>query len=646
MNREISNIINNSRNANEAWRSYNAYRLAGHNIDSGEFTRAVNNRWPISGTNTGAGYTGNNGGGNTGNNGGGITNFFGNMMSTLNDGFKLLPTLTEKYYRTQFGQNTSLSGEDSDKGSKILELLKNNGLNIATLTLNSLSTIQDEIIDQLTRESQLKSDINSKTTLTLKLSEDVRQDILESSINAAKYGFTINEVSELYSGLVEKSGKFSLINKETMDLAAPVARSLSLSMGELSDTINEFEKVGTGANKTIETIFEASKKSITLGLSGKKTVTDMQMSIGKLNEYGFKNGIQGLSEMVRKSNEFRISMEETFKIADKVMSPEGALELTANLQVLGGAIGDFNDPLKLMYMATNNVEGLQDALIGAAGSLATYNKEQGRFEITGVNLRKAKEMATQLGVSYQELAKGAIAAAERSSAAAAIMSTGLQMKSEDKEFLTNLSRMEGGEMVIKVPESIAQKLGVPTQIALDQLDQKTANALLENKKDFEKLNPEQMAMAQLTETQKMAGYLQTIAAYYKNRGAKIARGTMSGTGIDGMIMDKYKDVENYSKEISQKKSDPNFQKRVEGTAKEMTNDYIIKPIEKAKEYWEDPGKLFDDLKEEIKGAIKDGFEMIKGSTSFNQPKQRITIESNITTSNPGDYLTTKNIKNV
>ena len=47
-------------------------------------------------------------------------------------------------------------------------------------------------------------------------------------------------------------------------------------------------------------------------------------------------------------------------------------------------------------MATNNVEGLQDAIIGVAGSMATYNTEQGRFEITGINLRRAKDLANEL----------------------------------------------------------------------------------------------------------------------------------------------------------------------------------------------------------------------------------------------------------
>jgi len=201
------------------------------------------------------------------------------------------------------------------------------------------------------------------------------------------------------------------------------------------------------ASKQIE---KAGRGSIALGLQAQKVTKELGSNIGKINEYGFQNGIQGLTKMVQKSIEFRMSMETAFKVADDVMDPDKAIDMAANLQAIGGAIGDFNDPLKLMYMATNNVEGLQDALIGVAGSLATYNEEQGRFEITGVNLRKAKAMAAELGISYSELANGAIAAAERSSAASELMASGLSLSDEQQEFLTNISTMKGGRMTIEL----------------------------------------------------------------------------------------------------------------------------------------------------------------------------------------------------
>jgi hypothetical protein len=577
---------------------------------------------------TGGGYTpppaNNNGGAGVG--GGGWLTTIG---STLNDGFKGIVGLTEKFYRTQFGQNKELGGPDNNVGQKILDLLQSGGFNPLKLIGGGFVEIENEILDQLTRESQLKSEINSKSTLTLELSKDLREDILESSINASKFGFTLNQLGELYTGLAEKSGRYALINKETMDLAAPVAATLSMSMEQLSDTINEFEKVGKGANDTLETIFEVEKRSMVLGLNGKKIVADLQTNIGKLNEYGFKKGVEGLAEMTRKAVEFRMSMEESFKIADKVMNPEGALELTANLQVLGGAIGDFNDPLKLMYMATNNVEGLQDALIDASKSLATYNEEQGRFEITGINLRRAKEMATQLGVSYQELAKGSIAAAERSNAATSLMMSGLQMKDDDKELLLNLSRMEKGEMVIKIPQTIASRFEGKTEVRLDQMTEGLKKELIANAEAIKGMKPEDMAMAQLTETQKMAMYLESIAAWGKRRGVQIFRGALEGSGLQGKMQDKYSDIIKYSNEIKPTIKDVNFQQNIKVKTEEGIDNLK---------------KIPERLKQKGKKILNDAGDWIEDNLGIGKVDVKHTHEHIFRTPNLVDNISREMIK--
>jgi hypothetical protein len=208
--------------------------------------------------------------------------------------------------------------------------------------------------------------------------------------------------------------------------------------------------VGISAENTIDSIEKGGESSLQLGLNARKVVKETADNISRINEFGFSKGVEGLNRMVQKSVEFRMNMNSVFKIAEDVFDPDKAINLSANLQAIGGAIGDFNNPLKIMYMATNNVEGLQDALIGVAGSLATYNKEQGKFELTGVNLRKARALAQELGIDYKELSNSAIASAERSAAATELMARGLDLKPEQKEFLTNISRMKGGRMVIDV----------------------------------------------------------------------------------------------------------------------------------------------------------------------------------------------------
>jgi hypothetical protein len=403
----------------------------------------------------------------------------------------------------------AMSAGTSTKG-EMSSQYKVNQKDLFSLT-SGQAAFQNEILKQLERESELHTNVNEKMGITGELSRSYRDTILETVPLAATLGFDISHITDMVTTLGEKSGRFNLLSQETMEHSLVTTRAFGTSMRDMAEAMSEFEKVGIGAANTLDEIDAAGRSSLSLGLNAKKTTEMLKADIGKLNEFGFANGVQGLNRMVQKSLEFRMNMGEVFKIAEKVMSPDSAIELTANLQVLGGAIGDFNDPLKLMYMATNNVEGLQDALIGAAGNLATYNEEQGRFELKGANLRRAQEMAKQLGIDYKEFAKGAIASQERIVANNTLLAKGFDMSDKDREFLTNMSQMKDGHMTITIPKSIQSQfadIGKDGEVRLDQLSQNQIEVLKANRKAFEEMNPEDVAKAQFSSVKNIENMLQ------------------------------------------------------------------------------------------------------------------------------------------
>jgi len=87
-----------------------------------------------------------------------------------------------------------------------------------------------------------------------------------------------------------------------------------------------------------------------------------------------------------------------------------------------------------------------------------------------------------------------------------------------------------GKMVIEVPKILQEQIG--ETIALEDLNQTTANAILENQKAFEKMDPKDIALEQFTATQQLALTVSEIAAMLKVEFAN----TYRGMGAD---MDKY-----------------------------------------------------------------------------------------------------------
>jgi hypothetical protein len=383
----------------------------------------------------------------------------------------------------------------------------------------------------LTQQTELLGVVNKGAGLTGQFSADVRDELTQANVPLTRLGIGFADLAKGAESLVNSSGRFITLNRDSWYEAGRAATAYVGTLGELVEMYPAFEKIGIGASDVAAQIELTGQRSLNLGLQSSKTTKELSSNLSKLNEYGFKGGIQGMAEMVRKSTEFRINMQSVYDIADKVFDPEGAIDMAANLQAIGGAIGDFNDPLKLMYMATNDAEGLQDALIGAAGGLATYNQEQGRFEITGVNLRKAKAMAKELGISYSELANGAIAAAERSSAASALMGKGLKLDDEQQRFLTNISQMKGGQMSIELnSDRLKEALGVDSktkEIALEKLTQRQVDTILQYQDEFKQLSPEEIIQKQATTVENIARDVNFMAA-----SARVAAANKGGSFLD------------------------------------------------------------------------------------------------------------------
>jgi hypothetical protein len=461
--------------------------------------------------------------------GGGSSNFFQKGAGTIIGG---LGDVAKSFESNEYMMRTS--EEIKPVSEMINSLLDSEGnlKGINQLLKDGGTLIKDGILQYFQTQSDLLRQINREAGLTGQFSKDLREELTQTNPELIRIGIGFAELAEAQKSLVLDSGRFLALNRESWKEAGVAATAYVGTLGDLVSMFPEFEKVGIGASDVAEEIKIAGGRSIELGLQSQKISANLKTELSKLNEFGFKNGVQGLAEMVRKSTEFRMNMQSVYTIADKVFDPEGAIDMAANLQAIGGAIGDFNDPLKLMYMATNNVEGLQDALIGVAGSLATYNQEQGRFEITGVNLRKAKAMAKELGISYDELAKGAIAAAERSSASAAMMASGLNLDDDTKRFLTNISTMKDGKMTIQLQGDEMRKVFGANEIALENLTSTQLQKLKQYQDEFKDLTPEQIIEKQATDVENMSRNVNYIAALLRNQFGSAAQQLKKDFGLD------------------------------------------------------------------------------------------------------------------
>lgn len=379
------------------------------------------------------------------------------------------------------------------------------------------------VLEFYQNQLKLTESIGVKTGMLGELSESFRNQLTKAWPEARNLGIQFDELATTMIDLVDKSGRFKMVNAETM-VQLSEASVFAESMQSLVDMSQTFQDVSMGVADQGRAIVRIGHSSLEVGLNQKAVTKEVGTNLALMNLYGFQNGVDGLGRMVQRAKELNTTVKTTTDLAEKLFDPSRAVEMTANLQMIGGAFGDFNDPIKLMYMATNDVNGLQEALAKSAEQLTSFNKETGRFEIAGANLRRLRSMTEATGVQFEELSKIAINSAQRTAASAEMMYSGVGFKDEkDKEFLTNLAQMDNGKMVIQISdESLKQSLGLvgKSTLALESMTQDQANILLAQREQLKSKTTEQIAMDQvniLTNVDRKLGLIAANAMVQLNR---------------------------------------------------------------------------------------------------------------------------------
>lgn len=233
--------------------------------------------------------------------------------------------------------------------------------------------------------------------------------VLTTTLNKTlEIGGTIQEATEAYSTINTELGKSVILNEDILSKTIEFSKATGLSVAESTKLVANFMDLGLSIAQSQKESEKLRQTAAKFGINASQFIKSIGENIKTAAAYGFRNGIDGLSKMVARSQALRVEFKGITGLADRLFDPEKAIELAANMQVLGGAVGDLADPFKLMYMAENDVEGLQEAIGQAAASSVTFNEQTGQFKLTGTEMRRLKAQADALGMEYGDLADKSI----------------------------------------------------------------------------------------------------------------------------------------------------------------------------------------------------------------------------------------------
>lgn len=436
-------------------------------------------------------------------------------------------------------QVNNLGRISTSTGKAILEgLTKSASLNPVTIIKGVLSgafQVGEAMLGDLAElDKELLERVRGAGGYVGDAATDMMRSVRVAMIAAQEAGASTDDTLGAVKSLMENSERMSIYAEKTISDGMLASVAFTKNARTILENAENFRNVGIGLDDASKSITAIGMDSVKLGLSAKATSETLIKNLGSLNAYGFQNGIKGLGKMVQEAQALKINMDDVLKVADKLYDPESAINLAANLQVVGGAFGDLGDPIKLMYDATNNVESLQTSIIGAARSLATYNAEQGRFEVTGVNLRRAKAMSDALGISMGELTNMAVKGAAKFEAMSQL-DIFPSLNDEQKEFVSNLATMKDGKVGFDIPKSMVERLGLDNVkdgfVGLSDLSDKQIVQLQAMQKSAADEKPIDIARNQYNETTKI---LNVATAIYLRMMDDARKGPIGQKASDGM----------------------------------------------------------------------------------------------------------------
>lgn len=287
------------------------------------------------------------------------------------------------------------------------------------------------------------------------------ESIRQTASSTNEIGVNIEALAKMQGQYTEDLGRSVMLGDKGLKSMAAMSVATGLSAEGVGELAVNMEEVGISAERTGDFINQTMNDSHKMGLNASKVVKNIAGNIKMLNKYHFKDGIKGLAKMAELSSKLGIKMDFAAGMSDKMWDIEGAVDMSAQLQVMGGAWAKMADPFHLMYMAREDMAGLTKEIATAAQE-SMHFAQDGSIEMSSMAMSKLKIIAQQTGLEYDDLVKSGKEMFKMNKVKQQI---GLGVDEETKEFIASTAQMKNGKATIEIngnPKLVSQ-LGLADQ---------------------------------------------------------------------------------------------------------------------------------------------------------------------------------------
>ena len=238
--------------------------------------------------------------------------------------------------------------------------------------------------------------------LTKDTVDEFRKSVLDSYRHlSARYGVATKEIAEFQKSLTEGTKRAMMLSSEQTEYMLAVSKFTGRE--SLNQMVNGMDDFGASVDTATDYIALAFEKAEKAGLNAKTLTSTVAKNIKMSSQYTFRNGIDGLTKMAIQSQQLKFNFDSIGKSIEKFDNIQGAIETSAQLQMLGGNFAAaFSNPLEMMSAAQTDAELFQEKLLSGFKNLAYFDAEKGMMDMSAIDKRRLREAAKYANLNYED----------------------------------------------------------------------------------------------------------------------------------------------------------------------------------------------------------------------------------------------------
>jgi hypothetical protein len=303
-----------------------------------------------------------------------------------------------------------------------------------------------------------------------------RNNIYKSSITTTAIGVGTADLAKIQGRYSDNIGRGVQLSEEQLIAMGELAKGTVLGVEGAAEFAAEMDSFNISAKGSADLVEDMLHTSHKMGVSSGKVIKNVQKNIKLLHKYNFKGGVKGLTKMAALATKFKFEMSSIANFAENLITPEGAVEAAAKLQVLGGAWAQLGDPFELMYRSRNDMAGLTEDIINATKQTAKFNDVTGEVSIDPMELHRLREVANATGLEFESLAQSAKMAAKFAKIEGGMSSI---FDKDDKTFLSGLANWDEDDKEFKVKMRVGDEMVEESVNALKKITPEIVKSQME-----------------------------------------------------------------------------------------------------------------------------------------------------------------------